>query len=94
MHAHHQRSKSKERRKCSIIPIISILCVIVSSINIFLIANIFLLEKNTMVGMPNNGAHDIQLLYQHLSILVDHIKEKEYVQQTITRRTTATTFNP
>lgn len=60
MHAHHQQSTLK-KKKCSIIPIISILCVIVSSINIFLIANIFLLEKNTMVGMPNNGAHDIQL---------------------------------
>ena len=60
MHAHHQQSTLK-KKKCSIIPIISILCVIVSSINIFLIANIFLLEKNTMVGMTNNGAHDIQL---------------------------------
>jgi len=86
MHAHHQQQSKLKKKKCSIIPIISILCVIVSSVNIFLIANILLLEKNTMVGMTNNGISTSR-------ILVDQYKEKEYEQQAVTRRT-ATTFNP
>mmetsp|Transcript_34473 Transcript_34473/g.61997 ORF Transcript_34473/g.61997 Transcript_34473/m.61997 type:complete len:390 (-) Transcript_34473:72-1241(-) len=40
-------SRSTPRRvKCNIIPILSILCILVSSVNIFLMAKMFLLEKH------------------------------------------------